>query len=850
MFQKKVFCLLLLFLPTSLFAQKLGFSKLLKESPEIKMPFTVENNNQNLQFLKQEGVTIKRTTSNYIYFTQTPAWVFKQLNERNISNFYFEYAPPTMLDDTARVMHHVNPVHQGQFPLLEGYTGKDVIVGLVDNGLDHNHPDFIDSNGNKRVIRYWDQSITNPTQSPEPYGYGQIWYADQIQDGSITSNEESLGHGTSVSGICVGNGRADGRNKGMAPEAQIVFIETNFNLPNWTLTVADACDYVFRVADSLNKPAVINLSVGSYLGSHDGTDPAGALMNDLVTEKAGRIIVGAAGNAGDEAPWHAQQSMSIGDTNFIWFETNPNGQLGDSTVFFDLWSDVSDAQFYYSFGANHNAPSYQDVAATTYRFAQLNVGTTIYDTLYNDNGDRIATIEIYTNYEADNYHMQGYFSFIDSANYLMRFSTTGLGKYDLWSGEFADLNKMVTAIPSPSTYPPIVNYVIPDSAQSIISSWVCAPNIITVANLRCRLGYINHNGDQWYPPGDMTPPGKIAPSSSRGPTRGGLTKPDISAAGDVTLGSAPLYMVGNPSYNEKLGELGWHIRNGGTSMASPVVAGIAALYLERCPKSTFEEFKTDMFSTAMSDGYTGSVPNQRYGYGKIDAFALLSSKNNPFHIIGDTVICQTPVALTSDVTLYNHQWSNGSTQPESFIAQPDTVSLIGRELSQGCRVFSDTVIITQESPFPNPFIAISGDSIVSSAAPNYQWYKDGTPIPGATQQSYTPTGGGYYTVAVQDNGYCKSFSNSVGWLLNINEEEKESVVIYPNPATNILNINSKGSRILSFQLYTITGQILLENFSIDQEKHGVDIHRLSNGAYLLKVQTTEETKVFQFFKQQ
>lgn len=849
MFQKYLFYLLFLFLPISLFSQKLGFNHLLKESPEVKMPFTVENNAQNLRFLINEGVKIKQKTTHYIYFTQTPTWVFKQLNEKNISNFYFEYAPPALLDDSARVMHHVNPVHQGQYPLLEGYTGKDVIIGLVDNGLDHNHPDFIDSDGNKRVIRYWDQSITNPTQSPEPYGYGQIWYADQIQDGSITSNEESLGHGTSVTGICTGNGLADGRNKGMAPDAQIVFVETNFNLPNWTLTVADACDFIFRVADSLNKPAVINLSVGSYLGSHDGTDPAGEFMSQLVEDKPGRIIIAAAGNAGGETPWHAQQTMTVSDTNFIWFENNPNGQLGDGTVFFDLWSDIADAQFYYSFGANQNAPSYQNVASTAYRFAQLNVGTTIYDTLFNTNGDQIATIEIYTDYEADNYHMQGFFSSVDSADYLMRFSTTGLGKYDLWSGEWADLNKIVSSVPPQALFPSIVNYVMPDSAESIISSWICAPNIISVANLRCRLGYIDHNGDQWYHPTDMTHPGMIAPSSSRGPARSGLLKPDISASGDVTLGSAPLYMVGNPAYYDRLGELGWHVRNGGSSMASPVVAGIAALYLERCPKSTFEDFKTDLFSTAFADGYTGSTPNQRYGYGKIDAFALLKSKNNNLKILGDTVICQTPVKLTSSIPLSNYDWSNGSSNSLGVVSQPDTIYLTGREMLQGCKIFSDTVIVTQESLSPNPTATISGDSLISSPASNYQWYKDGTPISGATQQSYTPSDIGYYSVAVQEIGYCKSFSNSIGWLLSITQEEKGEIVIYPNPAKSILNIESKGNKLVSYQLYTLTGKNLLEENSLNNEKYVIDIRHLSSGAYIIKIQTIQGIEVLQFFKQ-
>jgi subtilisin family serine protease len=846
-FQKYILYFILLLTPVTLFSQKLGFSELLRDAPQKKIPFTVENNAKNIDFLKKEGVEIKRKTENWIYITHSPAWVFEQLNNDKITNFYFEYAPPTLLDDSVRVMHNVNPVHDGTPPLLDGYTGKDIIIGLVDNGLDHTHPDFTDAFGNNRVIRYWDHSVTNPTASPAPYNYGQIWYANQIQDGSITSNEESTGHGTSVTGICAGNGLANGKNKGMAPEADIIFVETNFNLPNWTLTVADACDYIFKVADSLNKPAVINLSVGSYLGSHDGKDPAGELMEQLVDEKNGRIIIGAAGNSGNMAPYHAQQNMTAADTNFIWFNNNPSGALGNNTVFFDLWSNVSDAQFRYSFGANKNGASYDDVAATVYRFAQLNVGTTIYDTLFNQNGDRIATLEIYTEYVGSNYHMQGLFSTVDSTDYLMRFSTTGQGKYDLWSGEWMGLNTIVTALPTQAVYPPIVNYVMPDSLQSVVSSWNCSPKILSVANIRGRLGHINNNGDQYYPATDMTVPGKIAPSSSRGPSRRGVTKPDISAAGDVTLGSAPMYMVGDPAYNAQLGEGGYHLRNGGTSMASPVVAGIAALYLERCPNSSVADFKADLFGTAMSDGFTGSIPNNRYGYGKINAFDLVVSKNGNLQVLGDTAICQMPVELTTNIPMMSYEWSNGSYAPEVVIPQPDTVSLFGRDL-QGCKIYSDTLILVQGSPLTNPTINIFGSSLISSSAPNYQWFLNDNPISGATQQTYTPTAIGYYSVAIQGADNCKSFSNAIEWTLGTSKENSSSLKLFPNPAANTLNLQAEGKVLTYIEITTITGQKLMSK-AINGQEYSIAIEHLSSGSYLIKVQSTHGTEVLPFFKQ-
>ncbi len=87
--------------------------------------------------------------------------------------------------------------------------------------------------------------------------------------------------------MAASNGLANGTNKGFAPESDLIIVETDFNqtVNNWKLTIADACDYIFKVADSLGKPAVINLSLGDYYGTHDATDPAAELIETLLDEK-------------------------------------------------------------------------------------------------------------------------------------------------------------------------------------------------------------------------------------------------------------------------------------------------------------------------------------------------------------------------------------------------------------------------------------------------------------------------------------------------------------------------------------------------------------------------------------
>jgi subtilisin family serine protease len=73
-----------------------------------------------------------------------------------------------------------------------------------------------------------------------------------------------------------------------------------------------------------------------------------------------------------------------------------------------------------------------------------------------------------------------------------------------------------------------------------------------------------------------------------------------------------------------LAQGGYHIRGGGTSAASPGVAGIAALYLQKNPTASAITVKNAITSCTTVDGFTGAVPNNYYGYGKANAFTALT----------------------------------------------------------------------------------------------------------------------------------------------------------------------------------------------------------------------------------
>ncbi|MBL0103976.1 MAG: S8 family serine peptidase [Bacteroidetes bacterium] len=123
------------------------------------------------------------------------------------------------MNDTMRMLCRVNEVYDGQTPLAQSYTGNGVIMGIIDSGLDLNHPDFKDSTGHTRVKWLWD--MTKPVASNTPsYGYGQEWSGADIDAGLATSHtgEDQFGHGTYVTGIAAGNGLATGNWRGVAPK--------------------------------------------------------------------------------------------------------------------------------------------------------------------------------------------------------------------------------------------------------------------------------------------------------------------------------------------------------------------------------------------------------------------------------------------------------------------------------------------------------------------------------------------------------------------------------------------------------------------------------------------------------
>ena len=561
--------------------------------------------------LKQQaalGIKVKYFAGDVASVSLQLADVEKLLKQPYVQ--FVEYQPNqlTLMNDTAMVKNRIKPVKQGMAPLSQAYDGTGVIVGIIDSGIDFSHPDFKDSNGNTRIQFIWDQNQNSGSTVPQPYNYGIEWTAAQINASLCThSDMAQYGHGTHVSGTAAGNGLANGFHEGGAPKSDIVVVALNFG--NNTNTIySDAVSYIFNKATAAGKPCVINASVGNYYGSHDATDLQAQLIDNMLTEQNGRVLVAAAGNAG-HIKFHTKTTVN-NDTAFTWLTKNT------ANIYYWFYADTNDIKNVQT-SVGVNRPSSSNLGRIPFHGYTYGLTGQMTDTLKH-NGNRIGIVRSYASINSSGVYERMYHIIADTLNYRWRIETKGNGLHDAWNFDFVS-----SALPSVSVYPYMAKYVKPDTISSIVSSFQCSNKVITVGN------YINLN--RYYDVTNTlqtTPeiPGKIKETSSHGPTRVNLMKPDVVATGANVFSAMALGMQANLIANlpSAVSQGSMHVQGGGTSAASPVVAGLAALYLQAYPNANYAQVKQAIVNCTYSDGFTGTLPNIVYGYGKLDGMGAMT----------------------------------------------------------------------------------------------------------------------------------------------------------------------------------------------------------------------------------
>ena len=506
--------------------------------------------------------------------------------------------------------------------------GSGVILGIVDSGVDFTHDDFIKS-GASRILYLWDQTDENGspgTFHPDGFTVGTEWSQAQIT-ASIAAGPpytvrqtDSDGHGSHVLGIAAGDGSATdgdipaGTFVGIAPDADIIAVKTTL----LNTDIADGVQYIVNKANALGKRAVINVSLGSHTGPHDGTS---SYETTIAAIASTHPVIVAMGNEGNDSI-HASTTVSSGSQTTLQLTRT----AGIASIEAEIWMPSGD---FYTVTVSTAPNGSGAVSANPGEDVSSSInGDTIQ--IFNSpgshpNGDRSITLQIdkSPNIAGTDFYVK-----------LLRNGNSGSGRLDGWLTTFSGVE-----------WASLV-----DSSQTL-GVPATARNVITVgAYCSKRTWTANDNGG--YFDTDCTPGllGDIAAFSSLGPTRDGRIKPDVVAPGQRVASAYSKDLSGEPISN--IHQDGKHRLINGTSMAAPIIAGAAVLALESDPDMTVEEFRAILSSQARVDGKVtahGSVPNTMWGSGKARLFGcgeiIVSSASS----IADSVVGTSSISYSWSV---------------------------------------------------------------------------------------------------------------------------------------------------------------------------------------------------------
>lgn len=499
--------------------------------------------------------------------------------------------------DTTATIIHASPQQQAAAMIANSngtpFTGKGVVMGIMDVGFDLTHPTFRHPTADTcRVFALWDMLSTDTLNSRMPLGrdYRGIEEIDHVKH---TRDAHIISHGTHTAGIATGNGFM-GEYAGIAPECDICLVgnavSENSQLIEKHLlerynTVTDALgfQYIFEQAAERGLPCVASLSEG-YRCTVDSNDSLYAEYLKRLTGP-GRIIVVAAGN---EALYNRHIGKPKGEktinSHIFTTDTNPLLMIQATGPFALTVNDTL-----------HLTP--QQFMAPVYRYPNAFVP-----------GDSIYIVK-WENYSDD------------TPPSIMPVSI---------EGEDADVHLYCL---SRGTRFPAIEYdgvdEYADNTHCILAP-ACFPGVIAVGATAYRNTIRNYKGeiaDYSFTGGTD---GKLYTPSSKGPSLDGRLKPEVVAPGHCVVSSYGSYYLENcpDAYDVSTCDIkrfeyngrtySWN-SNSGTSMAAPVVAGVIALWLQANPNLTPEETMQLIAETSTPPDDALTYPNNEYGYGQINA---------------------------------------------------------------------------------------------------------------------------------------------------------------------------------------------------------------------------------------
>ena len=526
-----------------------------------------------------EGVMI---SSNFAVII-TPADKVDEVKKLAIRIVNIEVSTILTLNDISPVEASGAPVFNTN-PYLR-INGRDVLVGVIDTGIDYLNKEFQMEDDTTRIVRLWDQTIQGDKYI---YGlkYGVEYTEDQINQAislqtsggdpySIVPSKDEIGHGTKVSGIIGGRG-INPDLKGVAPDCKFVIVKLSrttkveldaalidkMDVPSYSpWSVLLGIRYVVSVARELNKPLVLFIPMGSNMGSHTGNGIDESIIDNYSTQ-AETVIVVPVGNQGNT-------------------DTHTEGIIEKAGDIKDIEIRIGERQKNLPITIWINKPN-------RVKLSIISPTGEIIDNIEakNTNNRRIKFLyektEMIVNFTSPELSTGDTLIFIRAYNLR-----PGIWKFRL-TGEYIVEGNYYAWIPQRELIDDETKFLNPVEYTTI--------TLPSTSNNAISVGYYNQNNNS------------IVSESSNGYTRYGNIKPDIVAGGSNALVTIPGGATSVMS---------------GSSVAGAVVAGCCALILQwavtdgNYPGIYSSQIKTYIISGAKTR--PGDIyPNRQWGYGMFD----------------------------------------------------------------------------------------------------------------------------------------------------------------------------------------------------------------------------------------